>query len=295
MTRVMEPGILARRRRDLRVAAGAAWRAADRFLNGHDLTYASSIAYFSLLSLFPFLLLLSSFVGAAVVDEADRLAVVDFVERAFPTQFEFITTQLDVLRSQRVSIGISGMLLLVWGALGVFGAITSAVNHAWNVERHPNYLMHKVVSFVMLAAAAALFLVAVMAMSARPLLDATWGAWLAERFPWIQVVAFVSGVWGRTLAVTVVAALLFYFVPNTSVRFADVWPGALVTAFLWQLALWAFAWYIAQPNRLSVHGSIGSVVGFLLWVYVSAAVFLYGVEFTAAYARLRQPEVEAVA
>lgn len=270
-----------------RRAGQASWQAAVRFFSGHDLTYASSIAYYSLLSLFPFLLLLFSLMGWAVVDEAARRSVFDFVALAFPTQFEFVTAQLDVMRTQHVSLGVAGSLLMIWGALGVFGAITSAVNYAWNVERHPNYLMHQVVSFVMLATAGLLFGAALVAMSARPVLEASWGPWLAGRFPWIESLALLSGVWGRTLAVTAVAALLFYFVPNTEVRFGDVWPGAAVTAVLWQLALWTFTWYVGQPARMSVHGSIASVVGFLLWVYVSAAVLLYGVEFTAAYARLR--------
>ncbi len=270
-----------------RRAGKASWQAAVRFFAGHDLTYASSIAYYSLLSLFPFLLLLFSLMGWAVVDEAARRSVFDFVALAFPTQFEFVTAQLDVMRTQHVSLGVAGSLLMIWGALGVFGAITSAVNYAWDVERHPNYFMHQVVSFVMLATAGLVFAAALVAMSARPVLEASWGPWLASRFPWIEALALVSGVWGRTLAVSAVAALLFYFVPNTEVRFADVWPGAAVTAVLWQIALWTFTWYVGQPDRMSVHGSIASVVGFLLWVYVSAAVLLYGVEFTAAYARLR--------
>lgn len=276
-----------------RLARQAGWRAAVRFFNGHDLTYASSIAYFSLLSLFPFLLLLFSLLGLAVADEADRRSLFDFVQRVFPMQFEFVTTQVDVLRTQHVSLGVAGSLLMMWGALGLFGAITSAVNYAWDVERHPNYLRHKLVSFIMLVVAGVLFGTAILAMSARPVLDASWGPSLANRFPWIEVLVLVSGVWVRTLAVTVVAALLFYFVPNTDVRLGDVWPGAIVTAVLWQLALSAFTWYVAHPDRMSAHGSIASVVGFLLWVYVSAAVLLYGVEFTAAYARLRAPRFAA--
>lgn len=271
----------------LSLAFRAGRQAGVRFFSGHDLTYASSIAYYSLLSLFPLLLLAFSLIGWAMAEDVDRRAAFEFVQRVFPTRFEFITAQLDALRGQRVSVGLAGFVLLIWGALGVFGAITSAVNYAWDVERHPNYWMHKVVSFVMLATAGLLFGTALVAMSTRSVLDASWGAWLGEPFPWLRSVALVSGVWGRTLAVTVVAALLFYFVPNTQVRAWDVLPGALITAVLWQLALWGFTWYVAQPARMSVHGSIASVVGFLLWVYVSAAVLLYGVEFTAAYARLR--------
>ena len=58
-----------------------------------------------------------------------------FVLRYFPTQFDFITTQLDALRASGLSLGVAGTLGLLWGALGVFGAITTAVNYAWGVEQ----------------------------------------------------------------------------------------------------------------------------------------------------------------
>ena len=56
----------------------------------------------------------------------------------------------------------------------------------------------------------------------------------------------------------------------------------------------SFSWYVSDPTWLSVHGSIGAVVGFLIWVYVAAVILLYGVEFTAAYARLRRDGQEVV-
>jgi membrane protein len=72
------------------------------------------------------------------------------------------------------------------------------------------------------------------------------------------------------------------------VRFRDVWPGAIVTGLLWRLALKGFGWYVRDLSRFSVHGSVAAVVVFLMWVYVSAVILLYGVEFSVAYARLRR-------
>src|SRR5512134_255536 len=82
----------------LRLTSAAAWHALKRFYNGHDVTYAASIAYWALLSLFPFLLLIISVVGAATADDADRTAVIQFALDYFPTRVEFITEQLDAFR-----------------------------------------------------------------------------------------------------------------------------------------------------------------------------------------------------
>ena len=76
-------------------------------------------------------------------------------------------------------------------------------------------------------------------------------------------------------------------------RFRDVWTGALISGVLWRLALEGFSWYVRDLSRFSVHGSIAAVVVFLLWVYVSAVILLYGVEVTAAYARLRRHRADS--
>jgi membrane protein len=98
--------------------------------------------------------------------------------------------------------------------------------------------------------------------------------------------------WGSKLAAfllfTVVVGMIFYFVPNTKVRLRDVWPGAVLTALLWRGAFEGFSWYVRQWARASVHGSIATVVWFLIWIYISAVILLYGVEFTAAIARIRR-------
>ena len=90
------------------------------------------------------------------------------------------------------------------------------------------------------------------------------------------------------LLFVVVVGLVFYFVPNTKVRFRDVWPGAVLTAVLWRGRLEGFSWYVRSFAAASVHGSIATVVWFLVWIYISAVMLLYGVEFTAAIARIRR-------
>src|SRR4051812_41155065 len=103
------------------------WRALVGITNGNDLTHAASIAYYALLSLFPFLLLVLSVIGSITTDDASRVKMLDFVLRYFPTRFDFVTTQIDMFRQTRLQIGAAGGLALIWASLGVFGAITSAV------------------------------------------------------------------------------------------------------------------------------------------------------------------------
>jgi membrane protein len=277
----------------LRLIALAAWRGVGELYNSEGLTHAASIAYYALLSLFPFLLLMLSILGSLTADPADRDAVVQFVFRYFPRQFDFMTRQLDAFRGQTVQLGIGGFLALMWASLGVFNAISSAVNHAWHVETRRSFLMHRLVSFVMLLSAGIIFILALALASVARVAPTNWLWGVLERNGWFVWLTQVTADYGATALLIGCVALLFYFIPNTHMRFRHVWPGAIVTGLLWRGALSAFSWYARDLAAWDlIHGSIAAVVIFLLWIYVSAVILLYGVEMTAAYARLQAAAVK---
>jgi membrane protein len=297
----------ARQVSDLATRAGAAfrawlvlvgkafWRGSLEFYNSDDLTHAASIGYYALLSIFPFFLLAFSALGNIAASEENRVATLSFLLRYFPTQFDFITRQLDSLQQMRVRIGVGGLVALSWAALGFFGAISTAVNHAWGVEKQRSYLRHKLFSFLMLLASGVLLAAAVVLAGAVQIIDASWYPALVARVPGFAVLQSLLVRGAATLMLIVVVGLIYYFVPNAKVRFRDVWPGAILTGLLWRGALEGFSYYVRDMSRFTfVHGSIAAVVVFLIWVYTCAVVLLYGVEFTAAYARLRRGRSEQV-
>jgi membrane protein len=286
---------VARVRELARLTGLSAWRGFLGFYTSDNLTYAASIAYYALLSLFPFFLLAFAMLGQATVDEHDRAAVFEFVLRYFPAQFEFITRQLDEFSSQSLRLGVAGTTALVWGALGFFSAISTAVNYAWGVDKQRSYWKHKLFSFLMLCVAGAIMLIALLLVSASQMVGASWFAAVLVRFPGLAVLRSLTVRYATTLLFIVVVGFVYYFVPNAKVRFRDVWIGALVTGLLWKGALEGFSWYMRDMSRFSrVNGSIAAVVVFLVWVYTQAVILLYGVEFTAAYARLRRGRPEEV-
>jgi membrane protein len=141
----------------------------------------------------------------------------------------------------------------------------------------------------MLLVAALILLVALLLISASHLVGASWFAGVVVRFPGLSVLRGFAVRYATTLLFIFVVGLIYYRVPNTKVRFRDVWIGAVVTGLLWKGALEGFSWYVQDMTRFTrVNGSIAVVVVFLVWVYVQAAILLYGVEFTAAYARLQR-------
>jgi membrane protein len=285
--------ILRRLRAELRLSGVAAWRGLVEMVNSNDLTHAASIAYYALLSFFPFLLLVLSVVGSITGNESDRLAILTFVFRYFPTKLDFVDNQLQAFTANRVQLGIAGALALIWASLGVFGAITSAVNEAWGVERQRSFWKHRLVSFLMLVAGGGVLVVALLLVGAVEVAQGSAFGAMIGRFEWMAVLQTLTFNYFATVLLIIAVGLVFYFIPNAKTRFRDVWVGAALTGVLWRVAFDGFAWYIARNKSMTmIHGSIAAVVVFLLWVYVSAIILMYGVEFTATYARLRRRRPE---
>jgi membrane protein len=281
--------LLRRVRAELRLSGLAAWRGLVELVNGNDLTHAAAIAYYALLSLFPFLLLVISLLGVVTADDADRVAVLNFVFRYFPTQFEFVTSQLDALQEARLQLGVTGSLALIWGSLGVFGAVTNAVNEAWGVEKQRSFWKHRLVSFLMLVAAGGVMMLALMLVTLIQMANATWFGTMLASYDWLTSLQSFAVRHLATMLLVVGVGLVFYFIPNAKIRFKDVWVGAVLTGVLWRLAFEGFALYIQMNAGLQmIHGSVAAVIVFLLWIYVSSIILMYGVEFTAAYARFRR-------
>jgi membrane protein len=149
-------------------------------------------------------------------------------------------------------------------------------------------------AFIMLVTASLLMLVGLLLVSAINVAEARWFAVIMTHAPGLLVLQGWAIKSASTVIFIVIVGLVFYFVPNAAVRFRDVWVGAVLTGLLWRAALAGFSRYVRDLHRFSVHGSIAAVVVFLVWVYISAVIFLYGVEVTAAYARLRRKRPDEI-
>ena len=261
----------------IRLLLLACWRGVKELYDSEGLTHAASIAYYALLSLFPVFLLALFVLNEMTTDAGERDTVVRFVFRYFPRQFDFISGQLDAFSRQPVTFGFWGVVALVWASLGVFNAVTAAVNHAWAVEKKRSFLGHRLIGFLMMASAG-IILILGLVMASLVRLAETRLSDAFERSPWLDWFSGIIASYVATLLLIGCVALIFYFVPNTKVRFRDVWPGAILVGLLWRIAFQLFSWYAADLATWNViHGSLAAVVVFLLWIYVSAVILLYGV------------------
>jgi membrane protein len=258
------------------------------FYNSANLTFAASIAYYALVSSFPFLLLVLSAGSKLAVREDDTL--VNFLARLLPRNFDFFVVQIHELARAPLQLSVLGVIATFWASMGLFGAVTTAVNYAWGVDRNYGFFKHKLVAFLMLLTAGLVMVIALTLISAAQVLETQGFADALARHPQVQAVFGSLARNAPTPLFIVVVALIYYFVPNTKVRIGDVWLGAVLAGLLWRLTFAGFAWWVRDMSRFNVHGSISAVVVFLVWIYLSAVILLYGVEVSAAFARERAAE-----
>ncbi len=233
------------------------------------------------------MLLILSIVSKIAVSN-NPAVMVEVIARALPRHFDFVVDRIHDLSSAPLRLSVLGMVVTLWASMGVFGAITSAVNHAWGVEKNYGFFKHKLIALVMLATAGLLMLAAVLFSGVVEVVRAKWFANVVVNWPWLESLTGFALRNASTPVFILVVGLIYYFAPNVRIRLRDVWFGAILAGVLWRLAFAGFSWYVRDLSRFSVDGSIAAVVAFLVWVYLSAVILLYGVEVTAAYARLRK-------
>ena len=124
--------------------------------------------------------------------------------------------------------------------------MTSAVNEAWGVEKQRSFWKHRLVSFLMLVAAAAAMAWRWSLVSFIQVAEASWFGRCWPAAPWLVALQTFAFRYLATVLLMVGTGLVFYFIPNAKTRFRDVWVGAILTGLLWRVALSGFSWYIAS-------------------------------------------------
>jgi membrane protein len=249
------------------------------------LSMSAAVAYYTVFSLPPLLVVVVALAGAVFGPEAVREALFGQTEGfAGAEAAAEIRTMIDSAGDVGESTGakLAGIAALLFGASGAFGQMQVALNRAWEVEEKKgggivSVLVKRLLSFGMVLTIAFLLLVS-LAMSAA--IGAVGGALFGGAAPFLlEALNFVV-----SLAVsTLLFAALFVVLPDTDIRWRDVWVGAVFTAVLFAVGKTLIGLYVGQADPGSAFGAAGSLALVLLWIYYSSVIVLVGAEFTQVY------------
>lgn len=181
---------------------------------------------------------------------------------------------------------IIGIIIMIVGATAVFAQFQKSLNTIWDVTVEESkygiwsFIRIRLFSFGLIITIAFLLIVSLVVSA----LLSAFGNWLSGNFSQtffvvLQVVNFVLSL----IILTVLFALMFKFLPDTKIKWKNVWIGSIVTAFLFDIGKFALGLYFGKLNPQAGYGAAGSIILIMLWVSYSSMIVFYGAEFTRVY------------
>ncbi|QTN28333.1 YihY/virulence factor BrkB family protein [Rhodoferax sp. AJA081-3] len=249
----------------------------------------AALAYYTLFSLAPLLLIVIAIAGLVFGQDAAR-GEIEAQLRSLMGEGSALAVQ-EMLTSVRkpaegVTATIIGVCLLLIGATTVFGELQDTLNRIWKVPARNRVggwialVRSRVLSFGMVMALGFLLVVSLVFSAALAVAGRWWGPLFGE---W-QLLATVADSLSSFVVVAILFALIYKTMPTVQIKWGDVWVGAVVTALLFTLGKSLIGLYIGRSGVVTGFGAAGSLVVVMLWVYYSAQIFLIGAEFTWIYA-----------
>ena len=253
---------------------------------------SAALAYNTLFSLAPLLLLVITIVGAQYRDQVIQRLVTQVDRWGGPAVSSLVTDLLAGM--QRTTTGplvtIISAVILAWGASGMVLRLRFALNTMWDLvpAEAPNVgrgLLTTVTGrLISMGIVLAIGFVLLALLILNTLAATLFSIQLHELLPRLHKTASPIPPWFSFLLYFFIFAATFKLLPQGAIRWRDIWAGALLTTVLFWLGNALIKFYINVIFSTSIHGAVASTIVFMLWVYYSVMIVLFGARFTFAYA-----------
>jgi membrane protein len=266
-------------------------RTTNSWLEHEGPRLAASLSLYSLLSLAPLVILTIAVAALLFGRSAAQEALIDEVRDVMGGDGAR-TVQTVIEHGKEPHSGslasVIGIIILIVGASSVFGELQSALNKIWEVKPAPGtglltLLRARLVSFALVLGCGFLLLVSLVFSTAL----AAFGRFFSTHLSVPTEFLAATNVLVSFAGIFVLIALILKFVPDVTLRWRDVWPGALATALLFTIGKALLGLYLGKTAVGSAYGAAGSIIVVILWVYYSAMIFYFGAEFTRIRAARR--------
>ena len=262
--------------------------AASSWVDDYAQSMGAALAYYTMLSIAPFLLIVISLAGMIFGVDAARGEIAAQLQGLMGREgAEAVQKLLESasMPAESVIAAVFGVVLLLIAATSVFAELQDSLDRIWRAPKRSRMgiwtlLRARLLSFGTIAGISFLLMVSLVVSAALAALGKIWGPRFAD---WQSMVAAVNLVFSYVLT-TSVFAMIYKVMPRARVAWTDVLIGASVTSLLFTIGKSLIGIYIGRSGVTSGFGAAGSLVMAMIWVYYSAQIFLLGAEFTWAYA-----------
>jgi membrane protein len=263
----------------------------DEWNNDNISRLAAALAYYTLFSLAPLLIVVISTAGLIFGEAAVRGQIVYQIEYLIGTEgAKGVQTMLQsAAQPDKGLAAVLGLVTLFFGASLVVSQLRNSLNVIWKVSTQDtgglladvmNLLRQRLFAFLLVLGTGFLMLVSLVINAVIAALGKYFQEWLPTSEGWLQWITFVA--W--FLVTTVVFGLIYKVLPDAEIAWGDVVIGAAMTSLLFTGGKLLIALYLGKTSLASAYGAAGSIIIILVWVYYSAHVFFFGAEFTHVYA-----------
>ncbi len=263
-------------------------KTATEFAADNVLKLSGSLAYYTVFSLGPLMLVIVSVAGV-FFETNDVLWKVywqlkDIVGQNAADQIIDVIENLRDRNAGRFSI--IGLAILIFGATTVFADIQDSINYIWSIKAKPErgwlkYIKNRLLSFSMVIGIAFLLIVSLLVSSLTDLMTDT----LFENFKEDYVLIFkIINMLIMFVIITFLFATIYKVLPDAKIKWKDAMTGAAFTGLLFMLGKYLIGLYISSSEMDNTYGAAASVVILLSWVYYTATILYFGAEFTKVYA-----------
>lgn len=253
----------------------------------------AALAFYTLFSIAPLLLIVLSIIGWIFGEEAARGEIVGQLHSLMGEQGAVAVQSLlqNVNKpSEGIIATIVGVVLLLIGATSVFGELQNALDRIWRVPERAktsswwNLIRTRLLSFGMILGIGFISMVSLLLSASLSAIAKWWSPLLNNSLYDLIVLVNILNVFFSFLMTTAMFALIYKLMPRAKINWKDVLIGAIITSILFTVGKLLIGVYIGTSALASGYGAAGSLLVLLMWVYYSAQVFLMGAEFTWVYA-----------
>lgn len=248
----------------------------------------AALAFYTLFSMAPVLILVIAIAGAFFGKEAAQGAIFSQLKGLVgPGGAEAIQLLLAGAHNAKNGLiaTIFASVVLLIGATTAFAELKDSLDEIWHVPKSRQsgilgMIRTRLLSFGLIFALAFLLLVSLVVSAGLAMFERYWAGIWSDTFSILSQASFVFSF----LVIASMFAAIFKILPQIKLSWHDVWIGALGTAALFNLGKYLIGYYLGSVGVATTYGAAGSVIALLLWVYYSAQIFFFGAEFTRQYA-----------
>lgn len=258
---------------------GILWSAAQNTLRPNTAMMASAIAYFSLFSLFPLILLSISIASFGIGPDVDQHVIVQRLEFIAPALSQLLGDNIDHIIQARGSVSSAALVGLVWSASSVFYTLTHTLNEIWHAKQSRAAWKRRglAILFVLGFVGPALFLISMA------------GSVLTSLRFWLpNLILPFRGEINLLLTLLLDIALfmaVYMMLPHGTSTWREIFPGAVGAGLLWELAKKTFLAFVSTYISISnlVYGTVAAIIAFLVWAYLGSLILLFGAYLSVLY------------